>query len=213
MRTGFLSKNYAWYALNAAILKTMEYPMARTTMSEKEWNYIMGSILKAGIPRSGIDRSFPRDILYGPTCLHGLGIHHPWYHQEITHLIVSLKQTMIGGITGRCISASMEQLRLEMGLPGWLTDHDCKIFKVLTMSTWITTMRKFTHHFKIEIGDSETQLTESRFNDRFLMAEFARIGFRGLDLSKLNICQIYLHTVTLADICTVDGQALTLDTL
>ena len=40
MRTGFLSKTDVWYALTATILKTMEYPMATTTMTEKEWNYI-----------------------------------------------------------------------------------------------------------------------------------------------------------------------------
>jgi hypothetical protein len=62
MRTGCLSKNDAWFALAATIMKTLEYPMATTTLSEKEWDHILVPILKAGLPRSGIDRSFPRDI-------------------------------------------------------------------------------------------------------------------------------------------------------
>jgi hypothetical protein len=139
MRTGFLSKSDAWYALNATVMKTMEYPMAATTMSEQEWNYILAPILKASLPKTGIDCSFPRDVLFGPSCLQGFGIMHPWYNQEITHLLVSLKQTTIGGITGSLISASMEQLRLETGLPGWLTDHEFETFKGMITSTWITT--------------------------------------------------------------------------
>jgi hypothetical protein len=51
MRTGFLSKNDAWYALTATILKSMEYPMATTTMPEKDWNYIMAPILLASLFR------------------------------------------------------------------------------------------------------------------------------------------------------------------
>jgi hypothetical protein len=45
---------------------------------------------------------------------------------------------------------------------------------------------------------------------RFFMEEFARQGFRGADLAMLNICRMFLHCVTLADICTVDGKAITL---
>ena len=83
IRTGFLKKNDAWYALNSTILKTMEYPMAVTTIKEQEWNHIMVPILKASLPRSGIERNFPRDVLYGPKRMQGFGILHPWYHQEI----------------------------------------------------------------------------------------------------------------------------------
>jgi hypothetical protein len=208
MRTGFLSKNDAWYALTATILKTLEYPMAAITLTEKDWNFIMAPILTSGLPRAGIDRSFPRDILYGPTSLQGFGILHPWYHQEIMHLLVCLKQTSLGGITGLLISASMEQLRLELGLPGWLTDHSYQLFKDLPTRSWITTVWQFLDRFKIELRNSGAVLLDRRTNDRFLMQEFARQGYRGQELVLLNTCRMFLHSVTLSDLCTVDGSAL-----
>jgi hypothetical protein len=210
MRTGYLSKNDAWFALTATIMKTMEYPMASTTMTETEWNTIMTPILMSGLPRAGMDRRFPHAVLYGPTCLQGFGILHPWYHQEITHLLVCLKQTTLGGITGSLISASLEQLRLEIGLPGWLTDHDFSLYQGLATDAWITTAWKFASSFKIEIRDSERKLLQRRTNDLFLMKEFGR-SFTGQDLLDLNICRMFLHSVTLADICTVDGTTFTLD--
>ena len=210
MRTGYLNKNDAWFALTATIMKTMEYPMATTTIDESEWNKIMTPILMSGLPRAGMDRKFPHAVLYGPTCLQGFGILHPWYHQEITHLLVCLKQTTLGGITGSLISASLEQLRLEVGLPGWLTDHDFPKFQVLATDSWITTVWKFTSSFKIELRDSECKLFHRRTNDLFLMEEFGR-AFSGQDLLDLNICRMFLHSVTLADISTVDGIAITLD--
>ena len=93
MRTGFLSKNDAWYAINTTIMKTLEYPMTATTISEENWEHIMVPLLAAGLPRAGMARTFPRDILFGPTTVQGFGIIHPWYHQQILHLIALLEHT------------------------------------------------------------------------------------------------------------------------
>jgi hypothetical protein len=153
MRTGFLSKTYAWFALTATILKTMQYPMATTTMKESELNQIMAPILRARLPQAGIEDNFPWDILYSPACLQGFGILHPWYNQESTHLLVCLKQTQIKGIMGCLLSASMEQLCLEVGLLGWLTDHNFSILQVLANPSWIAAVWEFASCFKIEIRD------------------------------------------------------------
>ena len=210
IRTGFLKKNDAWYALNSTTLKTMEYPMAVTTIKEQEWNHIMVPILKASLPRSGIERNFPRDVLYGPKRMQGFGILHPWYHQEIVHLLVCLKQTTIGGITGGQISASTEQMRLEAGLSGWFTDHDFDTYEALLTDSWIKTVWQFAHRFRLAIHDSEAKLRLSRSNDRFLMEEFATAGYRAQELSQLNTCRMFLHAVTLSDIVTVNGSDITL---
>jgi hypothetical protein len=78
MRTGCLSKADAWYALNSSLLPSLQYPMIATTISEKSWEYIMVPILRVGLPRSGIARNFPRDILYGRKSLQGFGILYLW---------------------------------------------------------------------------------------------------------------------------------------
>jgi hypothetical protein len=103
----------------------------------------MAPILRAGLPRAGIDRNFPRDVLHGPECLQGFGIMHPWCDQEITHLLVCLKQTQIGGVTGSLMSSDLEQLRLELGSPGYLTDHAFSTFGGLATKAWVTTVWEF----------------------------------------------------------------------
>jgi hypothetical protein len=183
MRTGYLSKNDAWYALTATIMKTLEYPMAAVTLNEREWNYIMTPILRASLPRAGIDRTFPRDILFGPSDMQGFGILHPWYHQAIAHLLVCLKQTTIGGITGSLISASLEQLRLEVGLPGWLTNHSFETFQPMTTDSWMTRTWSFANRFKIEIRDSEAKVDVKIF----LVSKFHRVTqFSKLHASTYN---------------------------
>jgi len=59
MQAGFLSKDAAWLALAAAIMKTMEHPMAAAMLTEKEREHAVVPTLRPGSPRSGADRSFP----------------------------------------------------------------------------------------------------------------------------------------------------------
>jgi hypothetical protein len=49
--TGFLSYEDATYALHCTIIKTLEYPMAATTINKlKKWDYMMAPILKMTLP-------------------------------------------------------------------------------------------------------------------------------------------------------------------
>jgi hypothetical protein len=54
-----LTKNNAWFAITSTIMLTLQYPMAATTISEKEWEHIMIPILKVGLPQAGFARTFP----------------------------------------------------------------------------------------------------------------------------------------------------------
>jgi hypothetical protein len=129
MRTGFLSKNDAWLALTATIMKTMERPLATRTVNEAEWGAIMTPVLRSGLPRAGMDQR-----------IQGFGIIHPWHDQEMTHLMVCLKQTLRGGMTGGLISASLEELRLKIGLPGWMPDQDFSKLGDLATDSWLKTV-------------------------------------------------------------------------
>jgi hypothetical protein len=155
MRIGFLSKADAWYALNSSL--TLEYPMVATTIPENSWEHIMAPILQVGLPRSGIARSFPRAVLYGPKSLQDFGIMHPWHHQELTHLITCVQQVTHISISGSLISTSLEQLRLEAGLPGFLTDHDYSTVHRMLTSCWLQDLWYFCDRFKIEVSDPTLQ--------------------------------------------------------
>ena len=205
MRTGFLSKADAWYALNSSILKTLEYPMVATTISRKSWEYIMAPILKVGLPRSGIARNFPRAVLYGPKSLQGFGIIHPWYHQELMHLITCVQQASHVSISGSLIATSLEQLRLEAGLPGFLTDHDYQTIRRALTRSWLQDLWAFCDRFRIGLHDSAGKLSLSRRQDQFLNAAFIRSDYKGNDLKRLTECRMFLQATTLADITDAGG--------
>jgi hypothetical protein len=96
----------------------------------------MAPMLKAGLPRAGFARAFPRDVLYGPSLVQGLEVFHPWYHQELLHLLTILNHTQQKTITGQLLTTSFEQLRLELGTSGYLTDASCKTVQKMDTETW-----------------------------------------------------------------------------
>jgi hypothetical protein len=110
IRTGRMTRTDAWYAFNFTIMKTLEYPMVATTLTEAEWNKVMSPLLAAALPTSGINRKYPVVIVYSPLQFQGLGIIHPFYHQEITHLSSVLRESSMPSITGDLLHANMEQL-------------------------------------------------------------------------------------------------------
>jgi hypothetical protein len=77
-------------------MKTFEYPMLATTLTEKDWDSIMSPVLKVVLPkvwhlpehqaRSGLCSRIPP----------GLGLMHPWFKQQLMHLeVFQEKSTMI----------------------------------------------------------------------------------------------------------------------
>jgi hypothetical protein len=207
MRTGFLSKNDAWYAINTIIMKTLEYPMMATTISEMDREYIMVPVLlEAGLPsRVGLAQTFPQDILFGPTMIQGFGVFHPWYHQQLLHLIALLEHTQQQTMTGQLLTTSYEQLRLEMGTSGFMTDFPYKSMKATVTKTWITDLWEFTDRFQIKIWNNVKQLRLQRKNGKFIMDAFINAGCDGTMLKELNECRMFLHAVMLSDIASADG--------
>ena len=173
LRTGVINKWDAWYAITVTIMKTLEYPMMATTITEKEWDFIMSPIRKQGLPKMEVSSNFPSKVLYGPTKFQGMGIMHPFYTQEMSHLALCLSEGESQTITGELLRASMEQMLLEIGTPGHLLQLDYSTYGNIATDCWIKTVWKFAWENEIDITDTGPQLESYRWNDQFLMEEFA----------------------------------------
>ena len=99
--------------------------MKAITISEKEWDFIMRPIRESGLPKVQVPSKFPCTVLYGPKMYQGMGIMHPFYTQELSHIATCIYRGERPTITGELIRASLEQLQLEIGLPGQVVPtHD-----------------------------------------------------------------------------------------
>ena len=133
---------------------------------------------------------------------------HPWYRQQIVHLLVLCKETFNASPTGELLNANAVQLRLEMGMPGSFTDAPIHLVSEYMTTTWLKDLLQFLHKYRIGITDLLPQLTQRREGDLFLMEFFISQGFRGHELELLNAARQVIEATTLSDICSVDGKSI-----
>ena len=55
VRTSHLKRHEAWIALTNMVMKSLEYPLPVTTLTEKECTEIMWQILQKFLPKTGVN--------------------------------------------------------------------------------------------------------------------------------------------------------------
>jgi hypothetical protein len=209
MVSGKWEKNDAWLAVTTRIMRTINYPMRCTQLSRETWDKLMVPLWKTCLPRSGYARNFPRAVLYGPKDFLGLGIIHPWYHQELSHLQVCMEELNRHSLLSDMLHTSFEQLRLEIGYPGQLTEAPAQILALATTDCWTKSVWRFATEQGFQFTEKGSHLLRpARKGDEFLMKLFVDQGYDLKSLARLNHCRKYLQVITVADISTADGRHL-----
>lgn len=185
VRTGFVSRDEAWFALETTIMKTLEYPMEALSLTKKDWDFVMTPVLQAVLPRSGIAQSFPRDVLYAPKEQFGMGLMHPYYRQNFKKINLLIKEYLQSSITSDLLKSNIEQLRLELGLPG--TNWNLDIGDGWRTDGWLNSLLQFCSAEGIEIHDKQPTLQKIATDDEFLMQIFIDAGYNDDTLKKSTI--------------------------
>ena len=86
IRTGHLDHSEAWTALSTVAMKSLEYALPALTLTEEECSKIMWPLLRGYLPKMGVNRKFPRDVLYGNPGIQGMGLKNPFLTQGISHV-------------------------------------------------------------------------------------------------------------------------------
>jgi hypothetical protein len=102
--------------------------------------------------------NFPAKYFTAPKIYQGLGIMHPYYNQELSHIATCLFEAERSTITGELIRASLEQLQVEIGLPGYLLQQDYSRLALLATGCWLKTVWEFSWNNEIEIYDTLPKL-------------------------------------------------------
>lgn len=171
----------------------------------------MAPILKAVLPRSGIVRTFPRDVLYAPLSLAGMGLMHPYHRQYMRHIELILKESLRPSITNNLLNATLKQLSLESGLPQQHYDWELDHTNSYLTNCWLKDLLTFCHDEGISLHNTAPKLTPNSTNDQFLMESFIQEGFSPKSLRTLNECRMFLWVITRSDISTADLAYITHD--
>ena len=126
------------------------------------------------------------------------------------HLVTCVQQLAHASVSGSLILTSPEQLRLEAGLSGFLTDHDCKTVRHALTTSWLQDLWAFCGRFKIWVHDWAGQLMPLHSDDQFLMEAFICSNCTGRNPKCLNECWMFLQVSTLADVVDAGGSLISM---
>ena len=210
VRSGHLPRHLAWQALTSTLLPKLRYPLPATTFSKRACNHILAPALQAGLPASGIVRTIPRDLVHAPLSARGLNLPDLYTEQGISYV----EQLLSHGhhqsnITGKLIRGCIQQMKVEIGLPGALFCQDYGKYHQLATDTWVKHAWQFLWEHSMSINDGDPHLQLRREGDMFLVSAFSAAGFAKQCLVRLNRCRLFLQVTTLADIVTGLGTAIT----
>jgi hypothetical protein len=116
LRASCLLSYTKWLAVETVIDPAIMYPMVNTYFSESEFKPIESLLCQLKYSALGLNRNFPRAILYGSMCLGGLGIpslNHKNTTNRINYFLFNIRQNTF---TGHKYHFSIIYTQLEIGI-------------------------------------------------------------------------------------------------
>ena len=150
-------------------------------------------------------RSFPRALAYAPKKYQGLGITNLYVKQASKHIQKILKFGKSSTLTGQLIRCTVEQLKLETGLPGPALGQNFRTAGLLATNSWIKETWKYLASHGMEIRDTTDDPALRCKNDKPIIPMLIAGGYKGTELRILNLCRLYLKAYSIADLVTADG--------
>ena len=197
----------AWYVFQFAFLPTLDYSMPVTSLTRKDWDEILKPVLSLTLQKAGIASTFPRDLVFTPTGLHGLGIIHPYYKQNLIQIQTIFNETHRRTMAGKLIQAAFEELQRTAGWTGELHSIPTEILKDLLPNSWGKQLLLFCKENGIKLSHPPF-FSPRRDHDQGMTEVFYALGYRGTDLVRLKNCCDFIEADRLSDLVTLDGKSL-----
>ena len=208
--TGHLQREEAWRALNSTILKSLEYPLTATTLTEQETTKIFSPIRQVALPASGIVRTFPSAIAHAPHKYQGLAIPDLYATQQMKHIITLLKFGGTNTVTGNLLQQSLEHMKIELGVTRRIQDIGITDKAFLLTDSWVKHTWLFMEKYYFTINE-EPQFMLRRLEDGYLMEQFYMEPTTRRHWSAINKCRLFHRILTLSDITNGQGTRLRQD--
>jgi hypothetical protein len=207
VKTSNLTYHETISAYQTVFLPSIRYPLRVIAFSSSQLHAIQQPVISAYLPKIGLNRHYPRAIVFAPTTLGGLGETLLTLDAGIQKLKLLLGHTRSKDDTGTMIIQEIEFLQLTSGYTTSILLHTTnQNFHIWTEKCWISSIMDFTHHHKISIHLPSLPLPQpQRIRDTAIMETIQHNKYSKIDLKTINACRIYLKVITVSDITSTNG--------
>jgi Reverse transcriptase (RNA-dependent DNA polymerase) len=207
--SGHLGRKLSLQSFMTTLRPKIRYPLAATTFTREEASEIDKVLIPTALSQSGINRNFPRDLVFGSKEMGGLGLTEVYTEQGIEGIVRLAQYGRCRQHTvGKLLRASYEWAQMELGCrESIFCLKYSKFGKLLTECTLKATWR-FISDEQIVIKAPQAQFEDLRQEDRLLIPCLSEVVSSDV-LQVVNRCRVFLRVVSLAEIATPDGQYIT----
>ena len=208
MSSAPVKRRVARTAYQSVYLSGMGWHLAATSFSRTELERIQSAPINALLPAMGCNRNMPREVVFGPQCMGGIGLRHLHIEQGSKQTLGCLRHLRHSGPVGKMIRIAMQWFQHLVGVsfstfehPGTTLSH--------AEGEWLMSVRTFlaASDCKLRVVGLQT-VERRRIQDRALMDDAISAGLPREMTRGINRVRLFLQVECLSDICTPDGTKL-----
>jgi hypothetical protein len=192
----------------------LEYPLRVTTFTTSELQNIQKPFIFLLLPKIGLNRHMPRDVIYGPIFRGGLGLVNLEERQIIQHFEVFQGHLRRNDDLGKSIRIQLATQQLEIGCGEFFINTNPSHYAYGTSNTRLSYLWKQSFRFHITVSFTHSWVPAGISGLRQTIMDYAvdNKKLRG-DMKKLaliNSCRLYLKLLWPEDLL-VEGSSTLLD--
>jgi hypothetical protein len=203
-----ITEEEAHLLYHAMVLPSMTYSAVVGTLTRAEADKINSILTQAFLNAMGYNRSMPREVVYGPKYLGGIGLLDMFVEQGAAKVQYVLSQIRLQTPLGKVLLGQLKWAQITTGTSNPILEFPWERLPHLAGEAWITTLREYLVESSLAI-----RLTElaKRQGDKALMSCLGTDleSATNEDIRKMNQCRLYLRAETIADLCNAAGTHIT----
>ena len=197
------------------IYQTRYKPMVKycfpvTTFNREELDKIQKKFIFLLLPKLGMNRHTPRDVIYGPTSRGGRGLMDIRLEQPVIHIETTISHMRRGDNAGKSLKATLNGHQIVAGTSTPFLDVEPNDLPYLPPNSrwayiWKTSKQ---YGFTLEVADQWTPAPRCT-NDKVLMDVAIKDEYykkKKWKLEIINNCRLYLRVFSLSEMACSDDE-------
>jgi hypothetical protein len=210
VRSKQVHRDEAWYCLNRTIMNTIEYCLVATSLSHAQVDNLMRPIFKLALNLCGLQKNFPRTLLYGSPAARGLGMKDPYWLQLVVHLTSIMKHQHLDTPSRDLHRENMELVQTYVGTDQNFWDLPFELFGHLAPAGWMKQTWEALSATNLSFRGPRLACPLAWPQDKFLMDVFLDTpSIPEAHLPILQEVRLHLRTDLLSDIVDASGSRIT----
>jgi len=194
IKTSYLHRFDANMSLRQGIIKSLEYPLGVSLMTEQQCNTIMVPILTPYLHKMGMNSKISRDIIYGPNQYGGLQVPNLYTSNGIQKIQLFLGHFRKRDTTGTILDIALGTLQQEIGISIPILQADYTQYGYLASPSWCNCLWRFLHEIRGKIRLTQPWVPEKCYeNDVNIMEKASTWDWPKDKLEALNISRLYMR--------------------